>query len=391
MWARANRGSALSDPAHNSAETASSSGSRSEAGELAAPGDDLLFDEAAGEPGYILDPTAPLFERQEAGDDRAIRFNPDIGAEVSIDPVVVGRSWIVLDELKDMIGSGSAVVAVRASDSSYATVAGVGLAPFEADRTIRASHPVMQAVRQDGWFIRSHEHQAEPLALTPLLECDEFMALAMRRDGGLVDGVVLIGRFVPFTTEEARAAATVVTDTGLLDERLRRLQGPALRSMVATADEGGPLVPADLVRAGWRLLDELFPLMGGAAAVVTLQGGETVFVPTAAVGVEAQIAARFVPATHPLLKRMHAGGGSVLVQAANADRGLVGGLPLPDRAFVAAIAVGELERHGGVVLFTRKRRFTDDELAILTSTIRDHRLDELVQSLRQRKAVGATE
>jgi hypothetical protein len=155
---------------------------------------------------------------------------------------------------------------------------------------------------------------------------------------------------------------------------------------VMTRPDRGPLVPAELVHAGWRLLDDLFPLLGGAAAVVALEGDHTVFVPTAGVGVDAQVAARFIPADHPLLAHVHEHGGQVQVQAANEGYRLVGGLPIPNQPFVAAITIGPPERDGGIVLCTRQRRFTPDELESLVDAIHESRLGELVRARRRRVA-----
>jgi len=372
------------------AETSTPQG-RGVAADAPGPGDtSLLFNDGSGEPVHLIDLTDPLFERDEPADERIIRLEPETDAKVSIDPVVVGRSWIALDELEDVIGSGSAVVAVRATDASYAIVAGVGLAPFEADRLIGANHPLLREVRREGWAIRAHSTDEESAPPPPLAECDELLAIAVPRGGHEVDGVVLIGRFVSFTDDEVRAARAIVGDTERLDERLRRLQTPTARPAVM-APESGPFVPAAIVRAGWRLLDELYPLLGGAAAVVALEGDHTVYVPTAAVGVDAQVAARFIPADHPLLAHVRDRGGKVHVQAANEGYGLVGGLPLPTQPFVVAITVGPPERDGGVVLFARQRRFTDDELAILASAIHGHRLAELVRARRGRRVARAAD
>jgi hypothetical protein len=354
-----------------------------------AEGGSPLFNEEAGEAANVIDLTEPLFERHGAGEERIIRLEPESDAKVSINPVVVGRSWVALDELEDVIGSGSAVVAVRATDASYAVVAALGVAPVEAGRLIGANHPLLREVRRAGWakHLRSTDQGAVPPP--PLADCDELLAIAVPRGGHDIDGVVLVGRFTPFSDDEVRSARALVGDTERLDERLRLLQTAGGDLQLAPPPDTGPFVPAALVHAGWGLLDDLFPLLGGAAAVVALEGDHTVFVPTAAVGVDAQVAARFIRADHPLLTHVRGHGGTAQVQAANEGYRLVGGLPLPTRPFVAAITVGPPDRDGAVVLLTRQRRFTPEELELLVSAIRESRFGELVRARRRRRLAKA--
>ncbi len=372
-------------------EATTTQGGRMAADVPGSQGSSLLFNDDSDEPAHVIDLTEPLFELDEAADERIIQLEPGSDATVSINPVVVGRSWVALDELEEVIGSGSAVVAVRATDASYAVVAGVGVAPFEAGRLIGASHPLLREVRREGWAKRARSTVEESAPPPPLAECDELLAIAVPRGGHEIDGVVLIGRFAPFSDDEVRTARALVGDTERLDERLRLLQTTAAHPAVMALPDSGPLVPAALVYAGWRLLDDLFPLLGGAAAVVALEGDHTVFVPTAAVGIDARVAARFIPADHPLLAHVRDNGGKVQVQAANEGYPLAAGLPLPTQPFVAAITIGSPERDGGIVLCTRQRRFTPDELAILVGAIHESRLGELLQARRRRRVARASD
>jgi hypothetical protein len=122
-------------------------------------------------------------------------------------------AWQLLDEAYPLIADAGCLVAVRADDGGYATVAGLRLASGDGARTIVADSPLLDRLGEENG-VHTFLARTQDRDITKNLPLGHHPAIAMFAlgDPGEPDGLVVAGRSRPFDAAVLSELMAIVRD-----------------------------------------------------------------------------------------------------------------------------------------------------------------------------------